>query len=111
MSSVYMYVNFRFTKTVSLNIHYKTILNDSLETLSFIAPPCLFVRLIGEILFTKKAGKEKKTTHCSHTNSQLEVSKVGWNNFCYMYFVHPTMIPFSVCSQRLLFSKNETWYR
>ena len=62
MSSVYMYVNFRFTKTVSLNI--KLFRDDSLETPSFIAWPCLFIplqekstvtgiRLIGEILFTK----------------------------------------------------------
>ena len=80
MSSVRMYVNFRFTNTVSLNV--KLLQNDSLKTLSFIAWPCLFIllqekstvtgiRLIGEILLTKKAGEEKKITCCSHTNSQL----------------------------------------
>ena len=116
MSSVYMYVNFRITRTVSLNI--KLFCNDSLKTSSFIVWPCLFIplqekstvtgiRVIVEILFTIKAGEEKKTTFCPHTNSQLDVqciSKVGWNSFCYMYFV----LPFSVRSQCLLFSKNET---
>ena len=43
MSSVYMYVNFRVTKTVSLNV--KLLCNDSLETASFIARPCLFIPL------------------------------------------------------------------
>ena len=70
MFSVYVYVNFRFTKTASLNV--KLFHNDSLKTLSFIARPCLFIplqekstvtgiKLIGEILFTKKEGEEKTT--------------------------------------------------
>ena len=99
MSSVYMYVNFRFTKTVSLNVKLHVCCNDSLKTPSFIAQLCLFIplqekstvtgiRLIGEILFTKKAGEAtKKTACCSHTHSQLEVSNVGWNGFLYKYFV------------------------
>ena len=62
MSSVYVCVNFRFTKTVSVNV--KQFRDDSLKTPSFIAQPCLFIplqdkcsvtgiRSIGEILFTK----------------------------------------------------------
>ena len=95
MSSVYMYVNFRWTKTLSLNA--KLFRNDSLKTQSFITRSCLFIplqekstvtgiRLIEEILpvhvFTKKAGEEKKTTCWPRTNSQRKVSKVGWNSFC-----------------------------
>ena len=98
MASVYTYVNFRFTKTVSLNIKL-------LRSRPRVSLPCLFIpfqekstvtgiRLIGEILFPKKAGEEKKVTRCSYANSQLK--KLD------------SMMPFSVYSQRLLFLKNKT---
>ena len=41
MSSIYVCVNFRFTKTVSVNV--KLFRDDSLETPGFIARPCLFI--------------------------------------------------------------------
>ena len=105
MSSVYMYVNFRFTKTVSVNV--KLFRDDSLETLSFISRPCLFIPLQEKSTVTgiRLIGENINIIYKNMLPSyQLGTQGIkSWMEQLLPHVLCPAMMPFSVRSQRLLF--------